>query len=320
MDTHHSQEECKPLVSIILPTYNRAHLLERAINSVLKQEYENWELIIIDDGSTDNTKDVLLAFKDARIKVFGQRNMGISSSRNAGIDKATGDWFCFLSSDDELVGHALSKMMNIPLSFDNTINSIYCNATDVSTSSPAGRGLSPGYLDTKTMPTGENWFIFQRSMVGQNRFVPGLNGFEGELHLRLLPKMKRFFIEDFLYLYHTEESDRISKRPGENPTMSPYAQWARFYDARPNYLVDRYAAGMGNIFDQIVLLFIQNKDWRRAKRLYNLGVKNNLLERGFYRKERRLSEPEGRFQYKKGIVKILRKIGLKPPAPHGENN
>jgi glycosyltransferase involved in cell wall biosynthesis len=88
--------------SIILPTYNRAEMIQNAINSVLKQTYKDWELIIIDDGSTDNTKNIVDKYKkeDQRIKYFFQKNQERSIARNNGISKSSAIWICFLDSDD----------------------------------------------------------------------------------------------------------------------------------------------------------------------------------------------------------------------------
>lgn len=86
--------------SIILPTYNRAHLLPKAIKSVVDQTFGEWELIIVDDGSTDNTKAVVEAFQDERIRYIYQQNQERSVARNNGINHAKGTYICFLDSDD----------------------------------------------------------------------------------------------------------------------------------------------------------------------------------------------------------------------------
>lgn len=96
--------------SIILPTYNRAHLINKAINSVLSQTYTNWELIVVDDGSTDNTKEVVSNYKDERIKYIYQENAERSAARNNGINHAQGDWICFLDSDDEYLDDHLEQL------------------------------------------------------------------------------------------------------------------------------------------------------------------------------------------------------------------
>ena len=92
-----------PLFSIIIPTYNRRQLLQRAVESVLSQKYNGWELIIVDDGSVDNTKQYINNIKDDRIQYYYQSNRGESTARNVGLNKSKGKYICFLDSDDELL-------------------------------------------------------------------------------------------------------------------------------------------------------------------------------------------------------------------------
>lgn len=90
-----------PLVSVVIPTYNHAHFLGRALQSVLDQTYENWEAIVIDNHSTDNTDAVMQRFADPRITYLKIHNKGvIAASRNLGIRTAKGEWVAFLDSDD----------------------------------------------------------------------------------------------------------------------------------------------------------------------------------------------------------------------------
>ncbi len=88
-----------PLVSVIIPTYNRAHLVKDAINSALQQTYKNVEVIVIDDGSTDNTKEILAKYGN-KINYLYKENGGCSSARNLGVSKARGEYIAFLDSDD----------------------------------------------------------------------------------------------------------------------------------------------------------------------------------------------------------------------------
>lgn len=94
----------KRLVSIIVPCYNQAQYLDEALQSVLDQSYTNWECIIINDGSPDDTKDIaeIWCRKDNRFKYFFQENSGLSSARNFGISKATGSLILPLDSDDKI--------------------------------------------------------------------------------------------------------------------------------------------------------------------------------------------------------------------------
>jgi glycosyltransferase involved in cell wall biosynthesis len=90
----------QPLFSIIIPSYNRGHILPQAITSVLNQTYSNWELIIVDDGSTDNTSIVMNNFIDIRINYLKKENGGVCSARNYGVNFSKGEYLVFLDSDD----------------------------------------------------------------------------------------------------------------------------------------------------------------------------------------------------------------------------
>jgi glycosyltransferase involved in cell wall biosynthesis len=89
------------LISIVIPTYNHAHFLGRALQSVLDQTYTHWEALVIDNHSQDNTDEVVNSFSDPRIRLFKIHNHGvIAASRNLGMREASGEWIAFLDSDD----------------------------------------------------------------------------------------------------------------------------------------------------------------------------------------------------------------------------
>jgi len=93
--------ETSPLISVVIPTYNDAYYLQRCLLSVIDQSYNNWEIIIIDNNSTDNTDEVIASFDSIKIKTIKIFNHGvIAASRNLGIRSARGDWIAFLDSDD----------------------------------------------------------------------------------------------------------------------------------------------------------------------------------------------------------------------------
>lgn len=105
--------EC-PLLSIIIPSFNRSQVLTRAIKSVVEQTSNNWELIIIDDGSTDNTRLKIGGFlKQNRVRYFYQENAGVSAARNKGIKEATGVYITFLDSDDYFNTSFLTELNDI---------------------------------------------------------------------------------------------------------------------------------------------------------------------------------------------------------------
>lgn len=90
-----------PLVSVIIPTFNYGSFIGETISAVMEQTYPNWEIIIVDDGSTDNTKSILVPFlKDQRIQYFYKKNAGLSAARNTGLSLSKGDFLQFLDADD----------------------------------------------------------------------------------------------------------------------------------------------------------------------------------------------------------------------------
>lgn len=106
-----------PLVSIIIPTYNRAHFIGETLDSVLEQTYMNWECIIVDDGSEDNSEDVINKYliKDHRFKYYKRPKdiiKGPCSCRNYGFEKSNGELICWFDSDDLLLKNALEKRVN----------------------------------------------------------------------------------------------------------------------------------------------------------------------------------------------------------------
>ena len=104
----------RPFISIILPVYNRQHKIAKAIQSVLDQTYEYFELIIVNDASTDQTESVIRSFYDDRIRYFTHdRTKGASAARNTGINLAKGEWIAFHDSDDEWMPEKLEKQVEI---------------------------------------------------------------------------------------------------------------------------------------------------------------------------------------------------------------
>ncbi len=94
-----------------MPAYNADKYIEEAIKSVINQTYENWELLVINDGSKDNTELKIKLFHDYRIKYFIKENKGVSSARNIGVANMQGDYFCFLDADDILPKNSLNSRL-----------------------------------------------------------------------------------------------------------------------------------------------------------------------------------------------------------------
>jgi GT2 family glycosyltransferase len=142
------------LVSIIVPTYNRAYCLPRTIDSVLAQTYQHFEIIIIDDGSTDNTRKLVegMAARDGRIRYLYQPNAGVSAARNSGLRAARGDYIALLDSDDVWKPWKLEVQLAC-LTFVPEVGMIWTNMEAID---PQGRISDPSYL--RTMYDAYRWF------------------------------------------------------------------------------------------------------------------------------------------------------------------
>jgi teichuronic acid biosynthesis glycosyltransferase TuaG len=142
----------KPLISIIMPAYNAERYIAESIRSVLAQTYQNWELIIVDDGSTDRTAEIAQSFvlADSRVKYIFQQNTKVAAARNRGIGKAAGDLIAFLDSDDLWMPEKLERQEAAMR--DGNMDVVFCSGfiftgddtTDESTPYPSIKGKFDG--------------------------------------------------------------------------------------------------------------------------------------------------------------------------------
>ncbi len=119
-----------PLVSIVIPAYNRAEWLSKSIGSVVSQTYLNWELIVWDDGSSDNTEEVVNSFNDDRIHYFKHANQGVSFARNRAVEKSRGEYIAFLDSDDQWEVGKLSRQVDVMERYPN-IDCLFGNYNNI---------------------------------------------------------------------------------------------------------------------------------------------------------------------------------------------
>lgn len=115
------------LFSVIIPLYNKEKCIARTINSVLSQSYTNFEIVIVDDGSTDNSAAIVKTITDSRIRLFQKENGGVSSARNYGIEKALGKWIFFIDADDILLPSSLEKLYKVFISSESKMDIIAGN-------------------------------------------------------------------------------------------------------------------------------------------------------------------------------------------------
>jgi glycosyltransferase involved in cell wall biosynthesis len=205
-----------PLFSIIIPTYNRAHLISKAIDSVIAQTFENWELIIVDDGSTDNTKKLIASYqvKDSRIHYIYQENAERSAARNNGIDQAKGSYVCFLDSDDYYLKDRLKGLYDY-IQTEKEPKKFYYTAITYDFNGrlevrPERKRRDENVFEFIVQAIiGAPQAVLSKEILGKERFNPKWRiGEDMELWLRLAKIEEPFFIENQATVIATEHEDR----------------------------------------------------------------------------------------------------------------
>ncbi len=201
-----------PAVTVIIPTYNRAALIKETVTSVLEQTFSDFEVLIIDDGSTDNTKQIIDEIKDDRIKYFHKNNGGVSSARNLGLKNAQGQFVCFLDSDDLWPRDFLQSMMT-HLRANPEYGAAYCMRTrlfDDGSTQPSYQKefFCSGQVTAKLF---EKTFIQTSAICFRKKVLEGLffdesltNGEDVDVWLKVSTRTKFLFVPDIQITYRQQ--------------------------------------------------------------------------------------------------------------------
>ena len=183
-----------PLISVIIPVFNVEDYLEACVNSVISQSYENLEIILVDDGSTDRSAKLCnsLAVKDLRIKTLHKPNGGLSSARNYGIDSATGDYITFVDSDDTITPDAISTLYSLV----NQHNTLISMATFNNRCRSRNRIIILPGIDAASRMLYQNdmdssaWNkLYHSSLFQKHRFTEGIYYEDIDFVIQLLPEV-----------------------------------------------------------------------------------------------------------------------------------
>lgn len=209
----------RPLVSIVIPTYNRASKVRRAIDSALAQTWSPVEVVVVDDGSTDDTQDALATYaSDARVVcVRHDRNRGATAAKNTGLDRVTGVFATILDSDDTLVPGAVERLLREFDRLGEAYGMVFANCADAATGAWTGRGLTAScdvtFLDAIAGRfQGEFWGIWRTNALGARRFDLRVNGGEALVWHDMYRTTRVFYVHEALRLYERGGTDRVSKR------------------------------------------------------------------------------------------------------------
>jgi glycosyltransferase involved in cell wall biosynthesis len=199
------------LVSVVLTTYNRCQLLPRAINSVLNGTYENFEILVMDDASSDATPDAVSQFRDPRVRYLRMpENGGVLRLRNRGFDAARGDYVVILDDDDELLPEALAVVVE---EFAGTarenVGVLWFDCRDAESGQKSGTMPIPaGTIDFDEYVCGriqgDFWIVFSKAALHGNRFNEKLKAHESLLWLRIHRHHKARHVPKMLCLKYRE--------------------------------------------------------------------------------------------------------------------
>lgn len=207
----------KEIISVVLPCYNQGPFLADALESVLKQTYKNWEIIIVNDGSTDNTENVALEYasKDNRIHYIAQQNKGVSAARNNGIRKASGKFILPLDPDDMLEPEYMEKCIRM---FENHEDCILAYSKTAFFGTRNGEWDLPAYSGYTSLLLAncivctsvfrkEDW---EKAGGYDENMLIGLE--DWEFYLRLLNTDKKvYYIAQPLFRYRIKEVSRSTE-------------------------------------------------------------------------------------------------------------
>jgi glycosyltransferase involved in cell wall biosynthesis len=247
----------KPLVSAIVPTYNRADTVGQAVESILGQTYKNIEVIVVDDGSTDGTHDVLQRF-GSRLRIFRQENAGPSAARNRGIAAAQGEMIAFLDSDDTWLSEKIERQTRLLSAADRSVPCCICNATIRAANGPDGTSFQSALLDPAVdeglwLNVAQvligRFLLFSQAVLIRRSALDRVGGFDENLRyledydlaLRLSSLGPWAFTRELLLIYHkgttgslAAEALQKASRLGEYEVQIRGRAWESIKDGDPH--------------------------------------------------------------------------------------
>jgi len=248
-------------VSVVIPLYNKGSYIARALNSVLAQTFRDFEVIVVDDGSTDDGAAIVKGFGDPRIRLIQQENRGVSAARNRGIAAARAELVAFLDADDEWLPGHLETLLRLEVRFPEAgvyataylIKMKGCVVNIASFSAEIPRkpweGLLPSYF--KVAASGDPPISASTAAISR-RILNEMGGFtieawwgeDTDLWGRIALKYPVAFSWDIGAIYHTEAVNRIPHRVmavKENPFITTVKEYLAMQEVSPELLRDLYA-------------------------------------------------------------------------------
>ncbi|MCD8011765.1 MAG: glycosyltransferase family 2 protein [Lachnospiraceae bacterium] len=236
------------MVSVIIPTYNRAKTIERSLNSVLSQTYKDLEVIIVDDGSDDNTKEVVDSVSDSRVRYYYQDNQGACCARNLGIDVAKGDYISFQDSDDVWISNKLEIQMRVfeeHKDADIVCCKTRCKRLNGSILLPM-KSTPEGFLNETRGPFGisTQTLVLKKKVTQDIKFDPNVIRYQDLDFLLSAQAQYSVYCVDKYLVDRFIENDSITNHPERVLSMAKYFEnkHSKLFE-EPNSYISRFFAG-----------------------------------------------------------------------------
>ena len=229
-----------PLISVLVPVYNVAAWLPRCLDSICSQTYVNLEILCVNDGSTDNSAEILAeyAVKDSRIKVFTQKNAGLSAARNTALEHATGDWIAGVDSDDYLDPDIFRKAMSCVVDMvDMVAFGVQCVWDDAGKEPEIFQKFAADMVLPMSVDVAAGMHVcfwnklWRRSVIEENRlrFPHGLVHEDDAFFYLFVPYARRVAMCEAVGYYYVQRTGSITKSgQSELKTSARYTQVMRY--------------------------------------------------------------------------------------------
>lgn len=210
-----------PLLSFMVPVYNRARVVGRCLDSVLRQDHADYEIVAVDDGSSDGSLDILHRYESERVRVFRhERNQGVGPACNTAIQHARGDWIARLDSDDELVDGSLARICGylaaLPDDVDSALFSVKLDDGTVSPDPPPGTEIIDyvGWIRflERHIDKPHQFASCTRARTFGTVRMPETSGLEELYHFDFYKNFRSRVFPEVVHLYHQDAVNQLTRR------------------------------------------------------------------------------------------------------------
>ena len=298
------------LISVIVPVYNVAQYLEKSIASIQQQTYQNLEIILVDDGATDESGRLCeqIAEQDERVLVYHKENEGLSQARNDGLKQAHGDYVIFIDSDDYIHSEMIASLYQQLVKEDADVSScgvmnVYANSESPQTENQDDyfvcdtETLLREYLIGEKIPGTICNKLIKKEVAAQLTFPKGLIYEDAYYHFDLIKVAKKYVVNTNPYYYYFHRGDSITTKPYAEKDLAYIDIYQKFYTEvvkeYPNLTeVAFFRLAYAHFFILDKMLLDDNfKEFKDYPRIYDYLKKNAfaIFKNTIFRKGRRIS-------------------------------